>query len=82
MKQGLKIFTFVIVLFILWQIVVFIWQPEYENDLRIAVDGQIVETENNAYLQGEPMACLDWLAEIMNIQVEQNGFKIQLTLVG
>lgn len=75
MNKKLQIIIFFVILIILWQIVVFIYAPPRENDLRIAVNGTLVDTKENAYLQGEPMVSLDWLTEIMDIQMEQDGLK-------
>lgn len=80
MNKKLQIIIFFVILITLWQIVVFIYAPPRENDLRIAVDGNLTETEDNAYFQGELMVSLDWLVEIMNIQMEEKGLKKILAL--
>lgn len=80
MKKLSKAVLFCVVLLILWRVAGIPWAPERETDLQLRVDGQIVDSEGMLYLQGRVMVRLDWLAEIMGLDMEQEKRKIRLTL--
>ena len=80
LRTALKIVLFVVVLWVLWQVALGVFVGEKNYDLHVSLDGKKVEADGTVYYQSGVMARLDWLAEVMGAELEQEGGKFTLRL--
>ena len=73
LRTALKIVLFVVVLWVLWQVALGVFVGEKNYDLHVSLDGKKVEADGTVYYQSGVMARLDWLAEVMGAELEQEG---------
>ena len=75
LRTALKIVLFVVVLWVLWQVALGVFVGEKNYDLHVSLDGKKVEADGTVYYQSGVMARLDWLAEVMGAELEQEGYE-------
>lgn len=80
LRTVLKIGLFVVVLWALWQLAVGVFVGEKNYDLHVSLDGQGVEADGAVYYQSGVMARLDWLADLMGAELEQEGKQFTMRL--
>ncbi len=79
MKLVLKFAVFFLILIFIWRFSG-VLVSERETNIELTLNDVLIESEGMIYKENIVMIQLDWLAEIMNAEIQENNRKITIIL--